>query len=110
VDESTSISYKTQFDYFVYEIDMDFSVIEEFAVLMQIRGITVGAVYCISSYTSGTSLCILKFFKPGWILHLMLSKNLSQKTILYDSSARKFILSVTLVIGQSTLRCQPMYF
>jgi len=110
VDETTSISYNTQLEYFVYGIDMDFSVIEEVAALTQIRVITAGAEYCISSYTSSTSLWILKFLKPGCILHLMLSKNQCQKTILYDSSARKVILSVTLVMGQSTLRCQPMYF
>lgn len=33
MDESTSISYKTQFDYFVYGIDVDFNVFEEFASL-----------------------------------------------------------------------------
>lgn len=92
MDESTSISYKTQFDYFVYGIDMDFSVIEEFAALMQIRGITAGAVYCISSYTGTTSSSIVLFLKPVFILNLMLSKNQCKKTILYDSSARKFCL------------------
>jgi hypothetical protein len=44
VGESTSISYKTQFDYFVYGIDMDFGVIEEFAAFMQIRGICRSSV------------------------------------------------------------------
>lgn len=87
------------FDHFVYGIDMDLSIIEEFAALMQIRGITAGAVYCISSYISSTSFCILKFLKPGWILHLMLSKNQCKKTIFYDSSARKLIMSVTPVMG-----------
>lgn len=79
MDESTSISYKTQFDYFVYGIDMDFSVIEEFAALMQIRGIMAGALHCISSYTSTTSSCIVKFLKPVLSLNLMSSKNKFQK-------------------------------
>jgi hypothetical protein len=78
---------------------MDFSVIEEYSALVPIRGTTAGAIYCISSLLSRTSSCILKFLKPGCILHLMLSKNQCQKTILYDCSARKLIMSVTLVMG-----------